>query len=237
MDHQLNILSVRLKIFSMAAESRTSVAICRKRGRDATSWLVFQLTEASGPKKYSRMLLSMPTTSKPWRWKNFTASLPISPDEPVTITKLKPKTFSSVHALTQDTCEADFVRANPFSDIADNLLWRSQRLPIEQSGHLRMIGNVPRNVDRIGLKGLQQLLLSPDDFLTKTSEFLQRDRATAAPSHVEGASRHQIPRLELPPYKIAKIVGMKQIANLKSLAAKSRVFQRDVQNNDVQPTT
>src|SRR5262249_800599 len=84
----------------MAGASRTSVAICRKRGRDA-SWVVFQLTDASGPKKYSRMLLSIPTTSKPWRWKKLTASLPISPDDPDTITELKTETLSSLHTLTR----------------------------------------------------------------------------------------------------------------------------------------
>ena len=88
-----------------------------------------------------------------------------------------------------------------------------------------MIRYVPGNVDGIGRGVFGNGHLSPNDFLTKSREFLQRDRSTAAPAHVEGAPRHQIPRLELLPHKIAKIVRMKQIANLKSLAAESRVLQ------------
>ena len=46
----------------------------------------FHAVDASGPKNCARMSLSMPTTSRPSAAKWRTASDPISPAEPVTIT-------------------------------------------------------------------------------------------------------------------------------------------------------
>ena len=77
-----------------------------------------------------------------------------------------------------------------------------------------MIGHVPGNVHRISSRIFRNGDLSPKAFLTEQREFPQRDRSAAAAADVEGTSRDQIPGLELSPYKIAKIVRMKQIANL-----------------------
>ena len=95
-----------------------------------------------------------------------------------------------------------------------------------RASYLRMISHVPGNVDGTSSRVFSNGYLSPNSFLTKRCEFLQRNRSSAPPAHVEGVSRDQVPRLELPPHKFAKIVRMKQIANLKSLAAESRVLQR-----------
>ena len=61
------------------------------------------------------------------------------------------------------------------------------RSPIEQSGHLRMIGHVLGNIDWTSWRVFGNGHLSPNDFLTEPREFLQRTRSTAAPAHVEGA--------------------------------------------------
>ena len=60
-----------------------------------------------------------------------------------------------------------------FGDVMDNLFWRSQRRPIEESSYLRMIGHVPGNVDGTGSRIFGNGDLSPSSFLTKPSEFLQ----------------------------------------------------------------
>src|SRR6266568_4724049 len=72
----------------MASRSRMSyVSICRS-GISRRSRAAVSAVDAASPKKYRRMSLSMPTTRKPSPLKVRTASDPIKPAAPVTMTVL-----------------------------------------------------------------------------------------------------------------------------------------------------
>ena len=74
------------KIAATASASRMSISIARNEPPSSCcSSAVVRAVDASGPKKYARISLSKPTTSKPARAKERTDSEPISPPEPVTI--------------------------------------------------------------------------------------------------------------------------------------------------------
>ena len=64
------------------------VVVACSAGTVASSSRRLHSVEASSPKNVRRMLLSMPTTSKPLPLKKRTASAPISPADPVTIATL-----------------------------------------------------------------------------------------------------------------------------------------------------
>src|SRR5262245_27118106 len=118
-----------------------------------------------------------------------------------------------------------FIGADPFGNIINNLLRTSTRDPAQERSYLRMIGHVPRNIDGTSAGVFRNCYLSADGFLTETCELLQRNRSAAAPAYVAGASGYYVPGLQLPIYKVAKGIGMKQITNLKSPSTEPCVLQ------------
>ena len=89
-----------------------------------------------------------------------------------------------------------------------------------------MIGDVPRNINRARDVILLDRHFAPCDLAADIGEFHQRNRPPSPPSDIERAAGDSIQRLELNSDQLREVVGMEQVANLKSSAAEPGIFQR-----------
>src|SRR5438105_3838212 len=168
------------------------------------------------------MSLSMPTTSKPCSWKNLAVSLPMRPDEPVTMTTLTSLLLRVALIGSWDqTGKALLIGAHPLRDVFDNRLWATPGRPAEQLRHLGVVGDVPGNIDRAGGRVLRDGRLSAYGCAAQSGVLLQRYGTVASAAHVERPARHLAPRSHLRIEQVAQVVRMQQVAHLKSFAAKA----------------
>src|SRR5258708_20918282 len=133
------------KISKTCSWSRMSTGRCLNPFNDFSSCLVFQAVDASSPKKYRRMSLSMPTISSPFSCLYLDISLPINPDEPVTTAtdiKGSPEKISLSEIGTEDR----LIRPHPLKNVDNNISNRTLRFPTQRSRSPTMVGNVKWNV-------------------------------------------------------------------------------------------
>src|SRR5204863_4187515 len=144
----------------------------------------------SSPKKYRRMSLSIPTTSKPFSEKNAAASEPISPAAPVmTATDMSPAAEkmcrTSGRSAAQQRLDDRTLFNEPAEHVVDDLFDPARRMPSRRRRHSCIVGHVIRDIEGLRVRIAADLETAVRSFAAQARQFCERHTAIPSAADVE----------------------------------------------------